>query len=101
MPVVSSEKAITKKIRDWLKLQPNVWFFKVHGGPHQAAGVPDLILCVNGHFVALEVKRPGKKATVLQTRTIQQINNSNGDAHIVTSLDEVKEFIVPLLPCEV
>ena len=88
-----TEKTITKNIQVWLKQQPGVFFYKVHGDPFQTAGLPDLILCVSGRFVGLEVKQPGKKPTPLQTRTLEKIKEAGGASAIVTSLDEVKEII--------
>lgn len=94
---MATEKTITNKIRAWLKQCPGVWFFKVHGGVFQTPGIPDLILCVNGIFVALEVKQPGKKATFLQAQTLARITRAKGRATVVTSLDEVKQIVEPLL----
>lgn len=94
---MATEKTITNKIRAWLKQCPGVWFFKVHGGVFQTPGIPDLILCVDGFFVALEVKQPGKKATVLQARTILNIREADGIAAVVTSLDQVKVIVKSLL----
>lgn len=34
-----------------------VWI-KHHGGPHATAGVSDLLLCLDGVFVAIEMKAP-------------------------------------------
>jgi|TARA_R110000744_G_scaffold92006_11_gene178376 hypothetical protein len=94
---MATEKTITKNIQAWLKSQPNVWHFKVHGGPFQTAGIPDLIVCANSRLVGIEVKQPGKKPTPLQSSTIRQIHASGGIAAVVTSLDEVKTIIEPLL----
>ena len=43
-----------------------IHFLKVHGNGVQRAGEPDLILCVSGKMVCIELKAPGKKATKLQ-----------------------------------
>lgn len=37
----------------------DAWVYKTHDSVR--IGVPDLIICVRGRFVALEVKRPGKE----------------------------------------
>lgn len=50
------EKQVENKIKKWLE-QNNHWYFKVHGGAFQKTGVPDIIACVKGKFVAIEVKR--------------------------------------------
>lgn len=92
-----TEKTITKNIQAWLKQQPNLFHYKVHGDPFQTAGLPDLIICVNGHFVGIEVKRPGGKATPLQLRMLERIIEAGGQAWIVSSLDHVKLIIEPML----
>lgn len=86
-----SEKSITRAIQAWLKKQPDVWFFKVHGGPHQTAGIPDLIVSSRGRFIALEVKQERRYATVLQKRTIEKIVEAGGVAAVVRSVADVQE----------
>jgi hypothetical protein len=81
---------------------PEVWGFKVHGGPMQVVGVPDLIFSVRGLFVAMEVKfqRPGESATHARERAtpgqraqIQKINDSGGIAAVVISKEEALDLI--------
>lgn len=44
------------KITPWLKSQ-GIYYFKPRGGPYSTRpGVADYILCINGQFIALEVK---------------------------------------------
>jgi len=59
---------------------------KIHGGPHQLAGVPDLLCLRQGRAVFLEVKQPGKKATPLQAARMNEIETQGGAVcHVVTS----------------
>jgi hypothetical protein len=82
------ESKVTKAIMAYLKGR-GVWCFKVAGGPMQQRGVPDIICCVDGAFVALEVKRPGLgRLTDLQALTIERIRDAGGVAEVVTSVDE-------------
>ena len=55
--------------------------------------MPDIIACINGHFVAFEVKQPGKTTTKLQEWNIEEIQKAGGQAHCVHSLEEVKAVI--------
>jgi Holliday junction resolvase len=57
------------------------------------AGIPDIIACIDGKFVALEVKTPSGKLTMLQESTLSKINAAKGTALKVTSLQEVKAVI--------
>lgn len=90
MPNGATEKSITRSIQSWLKTQPEVWQFKVHGGPYQTAGIPDIVGCWSGRFFALEVKGQRGYPTVLQTKTLEKIREAGGLAAVVKSLDEVK-----------
>lgn len=87
------EKNITNKILKYLKNQPCCFAFKEFGGLYGTAGIPDVLCCYNGKFVAFEVKTPNGKLSKLQEIILQKIQNANGIACKVTSLDEVKEIL--------
>lgn len=57
------------------------------------AGIPDIICCIGGRFVAFEVKTPSGKLTKLQGITIQRINDAKGKAYKVTSVEEVIQIL--------
>ena len=88
------EKSIENKIKQYLKTVEDLYFFKEHGGLYGTAGVPDIICCYKGRFIALEVKAPDGKATALQNATIRRIIGAGGIARIVRSLEEVKEILI-------
>lgn len=73
-----TEKDFQRKVIKFLKSQPNTWFFKVWGGGFQRSGIPDLICCINGVFVAIELKGDNGKPTELQKMNIRQINAAGG-----------------------
>ena len=85
-----------------LKKTPNCFCWKEHGGMYGTAGIPDIIACINGRFVAFEVKTETGKLTKLQEITIQKIKNARGQAFKVTSAAEVAAILKELegLPCE-
>lgn len=88
-----AEKEITNKILKYLKSQDYCFSFKEHGGRFGTAGIPDIICCFNGRFVAFEVKTAIGKLSKLQEVTIQKIKDAKGEAFKVTSLDEVKTIL--------
>jgi Holliday junction resolvase len=90
------EKAITDKIIAFLKSVPLCFAWKEHGGMYGTAGLPDVICCHRGRFVAFEVKTPAGKLTKLQSYMIQKINAAGGSAYKVSSVDEVR-FILETL----
>ena len=57
------------------------------------AGIPDIIACINGKFVAFEVKTEIGKTTALQDATIRKINAAGGTAVVVRSVAEVRTII--------
>ena len=92
------EKNIVAAIMRYLKTVPGCFAWKTHGGMYGTAGMPDIIICLNGRFVAMEVKTPTGKLTKIQESTLRKINDAKGYAYKVTSLQEAKEIIQNLNP---
>lgn len=87
------EKAVENKIKKWLK-DKGYWFFKVHGSIFQPSGIPDILACINGTFVAIEVKRSkGGVVSPLQKAQIAKIKENGGIAGVANSLDEFLEIL--------
>lgn len=93
-----TEKQFENQVKKFLKLH-DIWFIKVWGGGFQKAGVPDLLACVNGFFVAIELKGKDGKPTPLQEYNIRQINESGGVGLILypNQFEEFKELVLDLL----
>lgn len=83
------EKTITNSILKWLNSQPETRAIKTHGGAMRS-GEPDIIGCTRGYFLALEVKRPGGKATELQKATLQAWQDAGGVVAVVISLNQAQ-----------
>jgi intein/homing endonuclease len=88
-----SESAIVSDIKKYLKSLDECFFWKEHGGMYGVAGIPDIICCYKGLFLAFEVKKPDGKLTKLQEKTIKDIQAAGGQAYVVRSVDEVKRII--------
>ena len=84
-----SEKAIQADIVKHLRAS-GAWVFKVHGGPMQLKGVPDLVGCWHGVMFALEVKKPGERLTAIQAHIIEQIKAAGGVAGRVECVADVE-----------
>lgn len=84
------EKDIVNAIMRYLKTVPMCFAWKEHGGMYGTAGLPDIICCIGGRFVAFEVKTPSGKLTKLQEMTIAKIRAAKGEAFKVTSVGDVK-----------
>lgn len=95
---MAAEKVFENQIKKFLDKLPNTWYFKYWAGPYSKSGIPDIIACVNGHFVALEVKGPTGQASDLQKRNINLIQESKGHACIVYPKDfeKLKKELIKL-----
>ncbi len=93
------ESDIVAAILRLLKKTPCCFAWKEHGGMYGTSGIPDIIACIGGRFVAFEVKTPGGRCTApgkltkLQEITIQKIKDAKGQAFKVTSAAEVAAIL--------
>lgn len=87
------EKDLVGEIKKYLQNKQDIFFWKEHGGQYGTAGIPDVIVCYKGKFIAFECKKPGGKPTLLQKIAINKIIKAGGIALIVHSLEEVKQII--------
>ena len=83
---VAAEKQFEKQVRKWLKetFGEKQAGLKIFGNAFQESGWPDLLYCVNGRFVGLEVKSERGKASDLQLYKINLINKAGGYATVVS-----------------
>lgn len=84
-------KAKLKKILD----EMGIWHFSPFQAGMGRAGIPDIIGCYNGLFVAFECKANGNKPTALQERELNAIRTAKGLAFVVdeNNLDDIKELL--------
>jgi hypothetical protein len=56
-------------------------------------GTSDLIVCEKGtgRYVAIEIKKPGKKADILQQYFLNEVNELGGKGFVATSIDDVQK----------
>ena len=90
------ERDITSKIMRYLKSLPNTFCWKQHGDAYSQSGIPDIICCFNGIFVAFEVKTTNGRLTKLQEVTMAKIREAKGYAFKVTDVEEVKYYLKTL-----
>lgn len=65
-------------------------FMPVPGG--FGASSLDYLLCVNGRFVAIETKAPGKKPTSRQKMVIGQIRRAGGEVFVIDGDDGILDL---------
>lgn len=81
------ETLIVEKIMLRLQAEGGFWI-KIHGGPFQLAGIPDILGCYKGRFIGIEVKCPGEVPTTLQWKMIKLIRKAEGRAWFCTNLED-------------
>lgn len=84
---MAKEKQFENKIKKFLDTLPNIWYFKHWAGMYSKKGVPDILCCINGRFVGLEVKAEDGKPSPLQVRCVKLINEAGGYARVVYPKD--------------
>ena len=79
---MAAEKNFEKRIKKYLK-DNNCWYCKNFANAYTKSGIPDILACVNGKFIAIEVKAQNGRATELQLRNQKQIQDAGGIAYIL------------------
>lgn len=82
------EALIKARIRAWLVSRGAYYFAPVQMG--MGIATLDILCCVKGRFVGIEVKIPGKRPTARQHATIRSINDAGGIAFWADSLEHVQ-----------
>jgi hypothetical protein len=108
MPPATSEKALQGRIVKAIKKEwPGAWCFHPVGGPYQVAGIPDLLVCVQGRLIGIEVKhrKPSEsrehalgRVTPQQRHQLNRIIEAGGVAGAVVSVEEAIGLVRSALP---
>jgi Holliday junction resolvase len=87
------EGVVKDAVKKILKARGAWYFMPVSNGMGQV-GIPDIIACYRGIFIAIETKATGKRANVTpnQQRVIEAIQKADGFAWVVDN-----PYDVPLL----
>ena len=86
------------KVKDAIKKELNargIWFFMPASNGFGKVGIPDFVCCVNGKFLGIEAKAPGKRnnTTPNQDARINEIRAARGWAIVADDVQQVKEFL--------
>ena len=95
------EKKFEGKVRRFLD-NLGAWHLKTYSDGVQRSGVPDLLCCVNGYFVAVEVKSETGRPTPLQIWNIEKIREAGGIAMVLypDGFDEFKRLMLKISEVE-
>lgn len=107
---MTEEKKFETKIKRMLNLH-GAWYVKYFANRNTKSGIPDILACVNGEFLAIEVKSDSGHPTKLQLHNVEKIRKAGGCAFVVypSGFDQLVNIverlkrgkvISPLLPIE-
>lgn len=91
---MAQEKRFETKIKKFLDEQ-GCWCVKFFANAYTKKGIPDLLCCVNGFFLAIEVKAENGRASELQKWNIDKIRSCGGKAIILkpSQFESFKELV--------
>lgn len=91
---MAQEKNFENRIKKYLESH-GAWFVKFFANAYTKKGIPDILACVNGYFLAIEVKASNGKPSELQKYHVKKITRSNGCAVVLYPKDfEIFEKII-------
>ena len=100
---MTPEAKVKKKVVDVLKKYSAYYFFPATGG-YGRSGVPDIVSCYRGVFVAIECKAGSNKPTPLQEVEMQKIRKAQGFVlvvnetnitDVITMLERIDKGLTP------
>jgi hypothetical protein len=100
MSKAGNEHALRKSVSEWLAAEQRgrrLWYIKLSGSRYQRVGAPDYLICVEGKFLAIELKNVGEEMSPAQQREREAIVLGGKGVHwMLTSLDSVKDAVQAL-----
>lgn len=91
---MTPETKLKNQVIKYLKTLEGCWYYK--SSDRFTSGIPDLLICFRGHFVALELKAPKGKVSKLQSHTLAAIGDAKGSTSVCKTLLEVKTLFEEL-----
>ena len=82
-----------------MTVPPIGWYTKIWGGGYQKSGIPDVIACIKGQFVTVEVKAQNGRPSELQKLNTNRIRDSGGSAVFLypSGFEQFKTDVVGML----
>jgi Holliday junction resolvase len=88
------ESKVKKRVREVLDTL-GIYHFMPPANGFGRAGIPDIIGCMDGHFVAIECKAGKGTTTALQDRELERIRGAGGTTFIARedNIDELQQLL--------
>jgi hypothetical protein len=81
-----TETQFKKKVQQFLT-DIGAWHVKFMGNGFTKVGVPDILACVAGKFLAIELKTDTGRVTPIQEHQLQEIRKAGGYGMILRPMD--------------
>lgn len=88
------ESKVKKQIRKILDTTRSYYAMPIGTG-YGNSGVPDFLVCHQGHFIGIEAKAGKGQTTALQEKNLADIRAAGGTTFVIneTNLEQLKEFL--------
>ena len=91
---MTPEAKVKDAVKKYLKAH-GIWYYMPVQNGMGVVGIPDIIACWRGRFLAIETKAPGKRAntTANQERVIAEIIAHDGMAIVVDDVSQLAVYM--------
>ena len=93
---IKKEKTLQTKCLEYLK-EKDCYAINVYGSGRSAKGCPDIIACINGDFVAFELKVGNNQMQDDQVIHKIRIERANGRHYVPKTIEDFKDIVNKLL----
>ena len=95
---MAAEKNFENRIKKYLD-KKGCWFVKFFANAYTSSGIPDILVCVNGRFVGIEVKQETGKPSLLQKVHLKRLGEAGGIGVLAypSGYEDLKKLIDNLL----
>lgn len=95
MGTATPEGLVKRDVKKYLSSLPLCWFYMPVQNGMGVTGIPDILACINGRFVGIETKAPGKLGTVTANQAMQldSIRKAAGYSIVIQSVDDLKVWL--------
>ncbi|MFW6062212.1 MAG: VRR-NUC domain-containing protein [Planctomycetota bacterium] len=81
-----NENGVKEAVKRRLKKR-GAWWTMPHQRGFSQAGVPDILVCINGRFLAIETKYGKNRPTARQQQQLDRIETAGGTAVVINEND--------------
>lgn len=74
---MGNEKNFEIRVKRYLD-KNHAWYVKFFANAYTSSGIPDILCCLNGRFLGVEIKQEKGKPSELQEFHLQKINKCKG-----------------------